>query len=234
MWYNDGMRIIECFRRNWLITNIIIVLGEIIIACLIWLSGDWFLAGSRETFGPLNSYIFIWLSIVIATVAAFNTVRASLIASKSLELSRATTRPFLNVVGGISVIWSRNDGSPTPVNYFVIHVGNTGIFPADHVSVVLNVSKTNSDNQKHLFVVEGEIPSICFPGEGINNLIFRETKEKEQLTLANQDKLKVIIEISYQNKLTHQFHKTIRSYLAQYVPTAQRAPTPLRRDDFWD
>lgn len=227
------MRVIEWFRRNWLVTNIIIIFGEVTIACLIWLSGDWLLAGSRETFGPLNSYIFIWLSIVIATVAAFNAVTASLIASKSLELSRATTRPFLNVVG-ISVIWSRNDGSPTPVNYFVIHIGNTGIFPADHVSVVLNVSKTNSDNQKHLFVVEGEIPSICFPGEEINNLIFRETKEPEQLSVANQDKLKVIIEISYQNKLMHQFHKIIRSYLAQYFPTGQRAPTPLRRDDFWD
>lgn len=163
-----------------------------------------------------------------------NSVRASDVASKSLQLSRATTRPFLNILGGVTVIWSRNDGSPTPVNYFVIHIGNTGIFPADHVSVVLNVSKTNSDNQKHLFVVEGEIPSICFPGEEINNLIFREAKEKEQLTVDKQDKLKVIIEISYQNKLTHQFHKTIRSYLVQYLPTAQSAPTPLRRDDDWD
>lgn len=223
----------EWFSKNWLIVNIIVVVAEVILAFLIWFSGDWFFAGSRETFGPLNSYIFIWFSIAIATIAALNSARASVVASKSLELSRATTRPFLNVVG-ISVIWARNDGSPTPVNYFVIHIGNTGIFPADHVSVVLNVSKTNSDNQKHLFVVEGEIPSICFPGEEINNLIFRETKEKEQLSVANQDKLKVIIKISYQNKLTHQFHKTIRSYLAQYFPTAQRAPTPLRKDDFWD
>ena len=219
------------FRRNRL--WIIVVVVEVILACLIWLSGDWFFDGSRQTFGPLNSYIIIWFSIVIATIAALNSVRASDVASKSLELSRATTRPFLNVVG-ISVIWSRNDGSPTPVNYFVIHIGNTGIFPADHVSVILNVSKTNNDNQKHLFVVEGEIPSICFPGEEINNLIFRETKEEEQLTVAKLDKLKVMIEISYQNKLTYQFHKTIRSYLAQYFPTAQRAPTPLREGDYWD
>ena len=219
------------FRRNWL--WIIVVVGEIILACLIWLSGDWFFGGSRQTFGPLNSYIFIWFSIVIATIAALDSVRASDVASKSLELTRATQRPFLNVLG-ITVIWSRNDGSPTPVNYFVIHISNTGIFPANQVSVVLNVSKTDSDNQKHLFVVEREIPSICFPNEEIVNLIFREAEEKEKLTVALQGKLKVQIEISYQNKLTQKIHKTIRSYLVQYFPTAQSEPIPLREEDYWD
>ena len=224
----------EWFSKNWLIVNIIVVVTEVILAFLIWFSGDWFFAGSRETFGPLNSYIFIWFSIAIATIAALNSARASVVASKSLELSRATTRPFLNVVGGISVIWSRNDGSPTPVNYFVIHIGNTGIFPADHVSVVLNVSKTNSDNQKHLFVVEREIPSICFPGEEIINLIFREAEEKEKLTVALKGKLKVQIEISYQNKLTQRIHKTNRSYLVQYFPAATSGPISIKEEDYWD
>jgi len=216
MWYNGSMDR-EWFDRN---CSWITLLGLAVIIGLVYLG--W------------KHGIAISFAVLAIFVATFFPSRSLKLTQDSLILTRATTRPFLNVVGGISVIWSRDDGRPTLINYFVIHIGNTGIFPADHVSVVLNVSKTNSDNQKHLFVVEGEIPSICFPGEEISNLTFRETKEKEQLNVANQDKLKVIIEISYQNKLTHQFHKTIRSYLAQYFPIEQREPTPLRRDDFWD
>jgi len=86
-------------KRHWaiIISNFAILLGVGGIACLIWFSGDWFFAGSRETFGPLNSYIFIWVSIAIAAIAALNAGTASIIASRSLRLTRATTRPFLNV-----------------------------------------------------------------------------------------------------------------------------------------
>jgi len=195
---------------------------------------DW----AWETYG--RDYALLLASLFVATVVGLAVIftlkltKESLEATKkSLELTRATQRPFLNVLG-ISVIWSRNDGSPTPVNYFVIHISNTGIFPATQVSVVLNVSKTDSDNQRHLFVVEREIPSICFPSEEIVNLIFREEEKKKKLTVNLQGKMKVQVEISYQNKLTQKIHKTIRSYLVQYFPTAQSEPTPLRKEDFWD
>lgn len=211
-----------------IVANFLIFVVGGILSWQIWGHG-----GGRATFGPLNIYFFLCFSLIIATAAAVNLAIAATVASRSLRITKSTQRPFLNVCG-ISVIWSRNDGSPTPVNYFVIHISNTGIFPADQVSIVLNVSKPDSDNQKHLFVVEREIPSICFPGEEIINLIFREAEEKEKLTVALKGKLKVQIEVSYQNKLTQEIHKTIRSYLTQYFPTAQREPTPLRQEDFWD
>ncbi len=206
----------EWFRRNWLWITII---GVAVISFLVYLGWKHGIAIS-----------FAVLAIVVATFFASRSLK---ITGNSLELTRATQRPFLNAPG-ITVIWSRNDGSPTPVNYFVIQISNTGIFPANQVSVVLNVSETDSDSQKHLFMVEREIPSICFPNEEIVNLIFREAEEKGKLTVALQGKLKVQIEISYQNKLTQKIHKTIRSYLVQYFPTAQSEPTPLREEDYWD
>ncbi len=215
MWYNVGMDR-EWFRRNWLWITII---GVAVISFLVYLGWKHGIAIS-----------FAVLAIVVATFFASRSLK---ITGNSLELTRATQRPFLNAPG-ITVIWSGNDGSPTPVNYFVIQISNTGIFPANQVSVVLNVSETDSDSQKHLFMVEREIPSICFPNEEIVNLIFREAEEKGKLTVALQGKLKVQIEISYQNKLTQKIHKTIRSYLVQYFPTAQSEPTPLREEDYWD
>jgi len=91
-------------KKNIILTNVIIFVFIVIVAVIIWLSGDWLYAGSRETFGPLNSYIFVWISILIASIAATNTVIASImtrdslrITEDSLELTRAIQRPFLNI-----------------------------------------------------------------------------------------------------------------------------------------
>jgi len=213
---------LDKIKSKWKVLLITIVAVVAICSFIDWI---W------DTYG--QDYALMWVSLFIAVIVAIVALWALKITGNSLELTRATQRPFLNVLG-ITVVWSRNDGSPTPVNYFVIHISNTGIFPANQVSVVLNVSKTDSDNQKHLFVVEREIPSICFPGEEIVNLTFREAEEKGKLTVALQGKLKVQIEISYQNKLTQKIHKTIRPYLVQYFPTAQSEPIPLPEEDYWD
>jgi len=212
-------------KNNWKTNLIIACIFAIFIGFYFYIDWIWDTQGQSLAL----SQISLFIAIIVAIVA----LGSLKITGNSLELTRATQRPFLNVLG-ITVIWSRNDGSPTPVNYFVIHISNKGIFPANQVSVVLNVSKTDSDNQTHIFVVDREIPSICFPSEDIINLIFREAEEKEKLTVALKGKLKVQIEISYQNKLTQRIHKTNRSYLVQYFPTAQSEPTPLREEDFWD
>ncbi len=174
-----------------------------------------------------------WVSLFFTFIIAIVALVSLKITRDSLELTRATTRPFLNVFR-IGLDWSRNDGTPTPVNYFVIQIRNEGISPANQVSVGLSVSKTDRDNQKHLFMVEGETPSICFPSEEIQNLMFREAAENEKLTVTLNGKLKVQIEINYQNKLTQKIHKTMRSYLVQYSPTATSEPTPIVAEDYWD
>ncbi len=143
----------EWFRRNWLL--IIVVVGEVILACLIWLSGDWFFGGSRQTFGPLNSYIFIWFSIVIATIAALNSVRASDVASKSLELTRATQRPFLTLAKA-----EYNPHGPE----VILYICNTGALPGDEVLVEIFFLQSISDMLPITGSISYPLPSI-FPNE---------------------------------------------------------------------
>jgi hypothetical protein len=111
-------------KRHWLIAivNLAVWVGGGVFSYIIWIFG-----GGRETFGPLNSYIFIWLSIVIASTAALNSAVASVIASKALELTRATTRPFLTyLVGGIVL----DEGNK--VAFLRIVVSNKGNLPAEN------------------------------------------------------------------------------------------------------
>ena len=228
------------FRKHVGWANILAVVVVVVIATIMWFSGEWFFAGSEETFGTLHGYIFIWIPVIIATIAALNSIFASMsahnsfiITEKSLELTRATQRPFLNV-DQFGVNWSRNDGQPTSVKGFIFGLCNTGSFPADQVSVLMKVSKNNLDNQQHLFLDSEEIPTICFPSDEIHNRHFKKLDEKEKLEVVLKGELIVRIEIEYKNKLTQETHKTKRSYLVQYDPTARTDPAPLSKEDDWN
>ena len=193
----------------------------------------WTLGGGRETFGPLSSYIFISLSLIIATAAAASSAISSMIASSSLKLTRATQRPFLNK-RQFYVDWSSTDGKQTSVNYFCFGYYNKGAFPADQVSVLMKISKKETDDKQYLFAASEGTPSLCFPNEEIVDLRFTEVDDKEKLVVDLKDELIVRIEIEYKNKLTQETYKTNRSYLVQYDPTARGDPTPLPKEDRWD
>ncbi len=216
---------IERCKRHILRTNGIVIGLVVIFAVLIWKSGDWFLPGSVITFGPLHNYVFIWISILIASVAALNSILASLIA-------RDSQRPFLNV-SRIHINWSKLEGSPTTIINFLIGVDNTGNFPADEVSILFNVRKGEGDSEQHQFLMREESP-IYFPNENKPNLHFSEPDDKEKLVVEQGGRLQVQIKISYKNKLTHSSHKTFRSYRVQYTPTVQESPLPLPEGDYWD
>lgn len=215
------------FRRNWL--WIIVVVGEVILACLIWLSGDWFFGGSRQTFGPLNSYIFIWFSIVIATIAALNSVRASDVASKSLELTRATQRPFLNVESDVTCYMY-----PKSIGRIIVGINNKGNFPADEVSAsceMRRIKRSAVDNFSIPFQDGKEYyPSYCFPDDDIQYFF-----EKGGIQMEHEDKLEVYITIKYKNKLTEEKHKTIRAFSMIFTPgDRNEILPPYPQGDYWD
>ncbi len=227
-----GMKFITFIKSNWrlllvvLSVNLIALAIECLIAWRLWVE-----LNGRETFGPLNRYFFLWISIGIGSIAIINSITASLLASNSLELTRSTTRPFLNV-SGIKVRWNTDDKG-VRINYFILQTGNKGTIPADKVSVLFNVNKTNDKNNLHTLISDSEIPSIWFPGEGMSSLKFREA-ETDKFMLDVGDDLKLKIEISYQNKLTQKTHKTSRSYLVKCTPTAHEEPNPIPEEDDWD
>ena len=164
-------------------------------------------------------------SIVAALYAIF-------VSMKSLQLTRATQRPFLNVTR-ISVHWSGDSVHPSPLNYIFIGISNTGNFPADNVSFLFNVWRSKN-KRKHLLQMEAADTSIYFPNVDNPNLMFREASKKNRLIANLGDKIRVQIEIGYYNKLTKTTHKTVRSYLTEYNPTAHHEPTPIPEADYWD
>jgi len=178
-------------------------------------------------------------SLTIASIAAIFAGLSALVASRSLEktkesleLTRNTQRPFLNV-SRCAPVWSKNDNGQTTVNYFVVDITNTGIFPADKISVLFNICEAGG-SQKRLLTTTNHITSICFPNDVMQNLIFKEPDDENKLRVQPGDKIKVQIEISYKNKLTNKPHKTIRSYLAQDVPLENEKIIPLPEEDYWD
>ena len=143
-------------KRHWLIVimnSAVLVIG-ILFSCLIWILG-----GGRVTFGPLNSYFFVCFSIVIATMAALNAGISSIVASKSLELTRATARPFLTIT---SIVYQ-------PPNIVILTICNTGAFPPDSntfqtiFSLTKDFSELNDFNKLSVPTIQ-ESPPI-FPGE---------------------------------------------------------------------
>jgi len=177
-------------------------------------------------FAPLGIQAFLsWASVIIVLYAIWISVQ-------SLTLSRATTRPFLNV-GQFNVIWSRKDEQSASVKYFIVGLCNTGVFPANEMSVILKISKRGVDDQQYSFAVNEGIPTICFPGDEITNLMFKKVDEKEKLEVEIEGELKARIEIEYKNKLTQETHRTKRSYLAKCKPDTNPAPILIPEEDFW-
>lgn len=114
-------------KNNWrlllvvLSVNIIVLLIEGLLARYLWVSWN-----GRVTFGPLNGYIFLWVSIGIGSIAIVNSTIASLIASNSLKLTRATTRPFLTYLVKDIVLDESNKAA-----FLMIVVSNKGNLPAE-------------------------------------------------------------------------------------------------------
>jgi hypothetical protein len=91
-------------------------------AVLFWYCGEWFWGGSRQTFGSLHGYGFLWLSIAIASVAALNSMLASSIASDA-------QRPFISLQPGtIFVIEAEKEFT------LKLEIKNTGTMPGNNVT----------------------------------------------------------------------------------------------------
>ncbi len=135
----------KLLRRHVVISNLLCLFIESVLATLIWFSGEWFFGGSVETFGPLHSYGFIWLSIVIASIAALNSIFSTTISSD-------THRPFLSKEGIVDVIPGTNSVT------LRFTVTNTGSLPADVANTQIRFFAENEeikeDNESTIYHIE--------------------------------------------------------------------------------
>ncbi len=170
-----SFRVMKWCKNNILTTLIIVVLVLNVVAILFWFSGDWFFAGSVETFGPLSSYILIWLSIVVASIAAcgttlafstsydsFNITKESLdVTKKALELTRAMTRPFLSYQTGDALMIKTDNEIIAKYS-----ITNSGSLPASEVDYDITFfdidENITEDNQS----IKYPIPNECYQVSG--------------------------------------------------------------------
>jgi hypothetical protein len=180
------------FRKHVIWTNILICVIEVGLAVIIWLSGEWFFAGSVETFGPLNNYGFIWLSIVIATIAAINAIFASIMASE-------TQRPFVAMPDDDISIKREKDNIFIPYS-----IKNFGNLPAQDVELEMqffvtgeNISKDNVSKTYPKLQLLSKLP-IIFPNNSYQaEYIIKNELNSELLTNIAEGNVSFRLRIKY-------------------------------------
>lgn len=196
-----------CNRHKQIILiNILALFMVVIVAILIWFSGEWFFGGSVQTFGPLHSYGFIWLAILIAILAATNTIIASATAKDALELTRNTMRPFLTVSGYKIISLSGKAAME-----IIIYIKNSGPLPADSVSVdtVLITVKDKYGTEQELQKDRLVEKAIYFPSID-ETLHVVPSAKNSQLILDEKTKIRIII--NYRHRLAKESCQTVSSY----------------------
>jgi hypothetical protein len=152
------------------------------------------------------------------------------IASRALHLTRATTRPFLNIKVNL-LKWDA-------VNrvIFAVEAENTGNLPADQVTINCSFYKgTDDDNALCSLELEKPIQSIIFPAETAKTTYLIKSSDRDRLTHIRS---RVNVIVNYQNKLTKQQHTTKRMFRMRYasgdtaINEAQAIVIP--EEDHWD
>jgi len=195
-------RLIEWCRHNVIPTTLILLVIEVIVACLIW-----FIFGGRPTFGPLNTYVIVCVSVVIASIAALNSMFASINARdsltatrKSLELTRKMIRPFLSLSDVIPVSRIGNNVTLT------LKITNSGSLPSNDTHSDIDffdedeeVTEDNLSNKYHCPDRTGKY-SLVFPNNHYYELCILNLQDKNDVELwenINKGKIKFRLRIMY-------------------------------------
>lgn len=110
-------KVLDKIKHNW---EVLAILG-IFVAIIFFL--NWVF----DNYGP--DITLMWLAIIIAAIAAVAALESLRATRESLELTRATQRPFLTYKNFELKLTSDNSATILTV------ICNTGVYPADSVSV---------------------------------------------------------------------------------------------------
>lgn len=204
-------------RRHIIITNGVIIVLEIIIAALVW-----YFSGAKTAFQTTSNYTFLCASVVIASVAAVNSILASVIAhdslkltQDSLELTRATQRPFLTPTNLIITF------AQTKSNLKAI-VSNTGTLPAKNVSIDMTLHKIESADREIQVGNVRMVVSIAFPQTNhLLALTISDEVLEQYRTLAREGKLRTRVTTTYHHSMTGEIFQNVFVYDVSYVIATQ-------------
>ena len=221
---NEDERAPGWLRSRPVITNIIVATTEIVIAILLWTVGDF-----STAFANISGYILIWVAVLFASIASVCSIRASVSTRESLRLTRAGTRPFLNVLLTVARDFNRNRA------YLYAEVENTGNLPADDTTIKCEwYLQTNGQKETQQLGEEKEYSSVIFPGvkAGPTYLV-----EDAQVDRIGSPDSRVCVSVSYRNKLTNELHETRRTfrfvYAVGHTTFHQFQAIPVSSEDYW-
>ncbi len=148
-----------------------------------------------------------------------------------MELTRATTRPFLNIQ--LNLI----KGMSLDKAIFELAIQNTGNFPADYVIIECTWFIHRDDHIENCVLeLEKVNPSIVFPsGETKTVYLVKGRENVDKLTVPGS---LVKVTAKYKNKLTKKNHTTQRTFriaFASATPSVNMAQAIVApEEDYWD
>ena len=218
-------------RSHPALTTIIVAIVEIIIASILWMVGD-----LSKDYTNISSYILFWVIVLFASIAVVSSILASMIAhdsldatNKGLELTRASVRPFLNVMLTLARDFNRDRA------YLYAEIENTGDLPADRTAVKCEwYIQSNGITETQQLREEKEFPSVIFPSVKTGPTFHVEEAQVDKIGAPDS---RVRISVSYKNKLTHKLHETRRTfrfvYAVGHTTFHQIQAVPLWNEDYW-
>jgi hypothetical protein len=180
---------------------------------------------------PHASFLIAAIAAIIAAYSADAALSSTKLASKSLELARTTTRPFLNVHVNLVKGFSLDRA------ILALTIQNTGNLPADHVTVECSWYLVKGEGTEECSLKsEKACQSIIFPSDKAETTYLVEG-EAEVGELTNPgSRVKVIV--NYQDTLSKERHTTRRTFrigFASAAPSFNIAQTiSIPDEDIWD
>jgi len=155
---------LDKIKSNWKVLLITIVAVVAICSFIDWI---W------DTYG--QDYALMWVSLFIAVIVAIVALSSLKITRDSLELTRATTRPFLTLKEADII---------APETLVRLVVKNTGTLPTENGKFKVNIISIQEPDRPEI-TLKGEIP-LLFPNDEMG-LFLPTDKEIIQIPMPTSD-----------------------------------------------
>ena len=199
------------FGRNWWW---IIIIGVAVIAFAVNLG--------------LEAGIAISITFLLGAAAIFFASRSLKVTQDSLELSRATTRPFLNVSVSETILTQST---------LELIICNTGALPADKVEILCTLCTMENEVviKEYELPTWNKAPSIYFPGDEVGPTYHWSPRDYDFTDDSTRGKTLIRVTIDYRNRLTQEAHTTTRVFMAEVSNMqGQYLLMPIPKYDSWD
>ena len=214
---------LDKIKHHW---KILTILTTYVAICL-------FLTWVFDKYGP--NIALMWVAVIIAAIAAIVALESLRAITKSLKLTqdslkltRATTRPFLNVSMPNTILFQSE---------LRLVICNTGALPADKVEILCTLRTIENEVviKEYELPAWNKAPSIYFPGDEVGPIYRWSPADYDFADDSTRGKTLIRVTIDYRNRLTQETYTTTRIFMAKLSDIhGQYLLDPIPRYDSWD